>query len=694
MPFSLDIIPHIPSLDMYGSPKPHTAYSLSGEIVLTLTSPPSSSQSIFFNPSASNTASSSTAPFRPSTIYLASLLVTFEGKVELISSNCAYTANRLVQVSKELVTGNKPLILTNKGVRKLSKDDAPEGTMRWSMTFDLAVPGWVPPSTSVPDGSVTSYAVFASAKFAEDMDSALSAMTSQPSTSTSSSLSSYIPAPLLSLNPFSRNNKVKAASATPVPIKVNRFRSPKSLNPFMGTVDLTTPLVPPQIPHPTPSMFPVTLESVETRICLPPPDSVADREKRIPIDFLAGIEIVAGIPEFVSMSEDKIPLSLRIRSNNCEEINNGLVLEAFDVEVEQTEKFRSVPCERYIQAFPVPPASEQPPNKPLLNPNPLEQFQNLGLTGEAASQAAVQWTRTVPLISTKRVNFRPSPATGGLEIDGEWAKMDLGITVLRKSDMESEPETPEAQTPEEAEKLKKEREERAGRNLRRTLISSDFDSPLSKVRHDMKISLKLSWLPENVAEEINELIRIVEVTCGPGSLGEKKRKLRMSHPARKTETLMLNLSVRLVEVSEQVEAVYMARQLGQASVAPTTFVRGAPLIRPLTRSALPSRSASPAISEASNASTSSQPSLRRSNSYASTSSPGSWCIGLPSRTNSPAPPVPSFHFALPPYSELYHTNGERKECENIWLPKYEEKDTNAFALPDELEYSGPIDFGF
>lgn len=325
-----------------------TAYSLSGEVVLTLTGPAAA---------ASNVASSSTS--RPTTIYLSSLLLTFEGKVELLTPSCPYAAHRLCQVEKELVgpaSDGKPIVLTNRAAQS-------SGVMRWSMTFDLAIPGWLPPSLSLEDHSGSSYAIHAQAKFADDFNTALNAMptptpttptspsASRPSTPAPSSMSGLVSSylmpslPALSslINPFSiGRSKVRSAQATPVSIRLNRHRAPKSLNPFRGAPEFAAPLVPPQIYHPTPSLFPVSLESVETRVNVPQDgmDTPEEAAMRIPIELLGNVEVVAGVPEYIGLSEDQIPLSLRIRASEGSELGDGLVMEAFDIEVEQVEKFR------------------------------------------------------------------------------------------------------------------------------------------------------------------------------------------------------------------------------------------------------------------------------------------------------------------------------------------------------------------
>jgi len=41
-------------------------------------------------------------------------------------------------------------------------------------------------------------------------------------------------------------------------------------------------------------------------------------------------------------------------------------------------------------------------------------------------------------------------------------------------------------------------------------------------------------------------------------------------------------------------------------------------------------------------------------------------------------------FVLPPYSELYHANGDRKDAsDNAWLPRYVEKEDQPFILAEE-----------
>ena len=259
------------------------------------------------------------------------------------------------------------------------------------------------------------------------------------------------------------------------------------------------------------------------------------------------------------------------------------------------------------------------------------------------------------MLPSKRVNFRPSPTTGGLELDGEWAKMDLAINVLRKSDVE---ELVEGVADEEV----------FGRNTRRKLINQDIDTPFCRVRHDIKVALKLSWLPEPHASELAAKLK----RCS-GS-GERIRKLRAAHRERRTETLVFNVPVKYAQVSEGVEKVY--RTLGvhhgapvaALSTAPTAIDRSASPVPSLTTSSggtsagstpasgilpLPSCPSLSITSSSSGASSMSQDD--RSSCGSDIGNPMPYVLVASSSSFFTGP------FILPPYSELYHSNGDRKE---------------------------------
>lgn len=122
-----------------------TAYSLSGDIVISVSSPFS-----FFERR------------RPTKILLQSLTVEFEGQCELVTDDTGYTPFRVCSLSSELLAG-RPIELSNEG----HEEDKP---CAWSVAYNLIVPGWLPPTAVYGDHRSegepgTRYALYASAKF-------------------------------------------------------------------------------------------------------------------------------------------------------------------------------------------------------------------------------------------------------------------------------------------------------------------------------------------------------------------------------------------------------------------------------------------------------------------------------------------------------------------------------------------------
>ncbi|KAJ7510097.1 hypothetical protein B0H11DRAFT_1957640 [Mycena galericulata] len=109
MSVSIDIVPLASTLDMYGAPDKFSAFSLSGHVSIALTSP----YSVF-------------KPRRPAHIILQSVLLTFDGQTEVITSS------------------------------------------RWNIVFDLPIPGWLPASHDFAPGDLgaqTRYFLHATVKF-------------------------------------------------------------------------------------------------------------------------------------------------------------------------------------------------------------------------------------------------------------------------------------------------------------------------------------------------------------------------------------------------------------------------------------------------------------------------------------------------------------------------------------------------
>ncbi|TFY58959.1 hypothetical protein EVJ58_g6084, partial [Rhodofomes roseus] len=144
MSVSIEIQPHSASLDMYGELDKSTAYSLSGDIVISVSSPFS-----FFERR------------KPVRIVLQSLTVEFEGQCELITDDTGYTPFRICSLSNELLVG-QTIELSNEGHEE---DDKP---CVWNVAYNMVIPGWLPATTTYgnhPSEAGTRYALYASATF-------------------------------------------------------------------------------------------------------------------------------------------------------------------------------------------------------------------------------------------------------------------------------------------------------------------------------------------------------------------------------------------------------------------------------------------------------------------------------------------------------------------------------------------------
>ncbi|KIY65276.1 hypothetical protein CYLTODRAFT_412702 [Cylindrobasidium torrendii FP15055 ss-10] len=140
MSLSIEIIPHAPSIDMYGEPDSSSAYSLSGHVSITL------------RPSFSLFEHSRTTAY-----LLHSLTLTFDGQTEVITPSFGYSGFRLCTV-KEDVAPEEPVEITNDG-----QEDT---TCVWNVTYSIPVPGWLPATTQYgASGIGTSYALSAEAHF-------------------------------------------------------------------------------------------------------------------------------------------------------------------------------------------------------------------------------------------------------------------------------------------------------------------------------------------------------------------------------------------------------------------------------------------------------------------------------------------------------------------------------------------------
>ncbi|KAH9950250.1 hypothetical protein B0H21DRAFT_563589 [Amylocystis lapponica] len=317
MAVTIKINPFSDTLDMYGEPDRSAAYSLSGTISISLSSP----FSLFERRRAVR-------------LLLRSLTIVFEGQSELISQEMGYVPYRLCRVAQELVLGD-PVELTNEGHED---SDRP---CTWDVVFNLTVPGWLPATTTFGDVGTgeagTRYALYATAKF-DNVDDG-----------TGRSWLSALCSPF-----HSRSRTVNARRCS---VQLNRLVT--SLGETSSSASQTV-------------NYSVLADG-------------AGDASRIPADTLSKLRVVASVPEYVDMTESSFTICLRMRTDGlAESETQRLRVAGFNVEVEQVERYRSSPSPAYTMLYPVPCASEQPPQIPLLNSNPFQSVFDMGITRDVS----------------------------------------------------------------------------------------------------------------------------------------------------------------------------------------------------------------------------------------------------------------------------------------------------------------------
>jgi hypothetical protein len=219
-------------------------------------------------------------------ILLRSLVITFEGQAELVTREASYSAIRLCTISKELVS-KTTIVLSNEG-----HEDG-EGASVWHIMFDLPIPGWLPASDLYGDCrqgfSGTQYNLFACARF--------------------SNVDSLGPSWVSSLcHPFFPKNNVLHAENRK--IMLNRFALPEH-RPAYYSVSLTAGGVRPEDnPHP------------------------------VPADIVSKIELLASVPDGISLDQEKFPFSLSIRTSSLSESEAAkLRVTQFSLELQQIDQY-------------------------------------------------------------------------------------------------------------------------------------------------------------------------------------------------------------------------------------------------------------------------------------------------------------------------------------------------------------------
>ncbi|KAH9043057.1 hypothetical protein EDB85DRAFT_2138713 [Lactarius pseudohatsudake] len=273
-------------------------------------------------------------------ILLRSLVITFEGQTELITPEAGYFAARLCSVSKELVP-KTPVELSNEGHEDR---DMP---CTWHVMFDLPVPGWLPASDPYGDCrqgfSGTQYTLYATLNY-----------TNLEETYGSSWLSSMC-------TPFS--SKTKAVHAEAFRISLNRFALPP----------------PSAIVSYPPNLYSITLKGGRH----------PDRNLHpIPSDVISKIELLASVPEHISVDGDNFLFNLCMRAPSLPESEAAkLRVARVSFEPQQIEQYRRR-LENYIlahsrvhirRAFQSLPRRINHPHKPLRDAHPLSALYDVGL---------------------------------------------------------------------------------------------------------------------------------------------------------------------------------------------------------------------------------------------------------------------------------------------------------------------------
>lgn len=338
MPVSIDIIPFSNSLELYGEPDFSSSFSLAGHVSISL-----SSLSFMFQRRRSTTRA-----------LMQSLTVTFEGQSEIITPDIGYAPLRLCSITRELVNG-EPVELSNEGHEDSNKPCS------WNVIFDIPIPGWLPTTSTYGDHCAveagTRYALYATATFIYLEDGS------------SSIFSSFC-------SPFGYRTHT-----------INAPRCPITLARFVG--------VPSSPSSSSISVFPMALFIVDAQSGQ---DDTETGTTGIPPEILKKIQVVASIPDAVTLDETSIPLILRLQGNELDGFERErLRIIDFTVDVEQIETYRSTTSLDCMARFMVPPKTQQPPSLPLRNAHSVHTLYEVGLLTNSYPSSSTS-TRSFSLI--------------------------------------------------------------------------------------------------------------------------------------------------------------------------------------------------------------------------------------------------------------------------------------------------------
>ncbi|PFH54147.1 hypothetical protein AMATHDRAFT_437 [Amanita thiersii Skay4041] len=280
-------------------------------------------------------------------LLLQSLCLTFEGQTEIVTPKIGYSATRLCCVTRELIT-EEPVELNNEG------EDDLVGPCVWNVVFNLPIPGWLPQTSVIGVDKVgVKYVLHATAKFEVINDH--------------QSGSGWGLATLC--NTF--RPRVRSVN-TRKQILLRRYVAAPS----------TEPLIPPVVTYCINALM----------------SSTYSGKNGIPTEILEKIEVIATVPEFVNVKDSLVPVTVRMRTRGLDAAEcKRLQVTEIVTDITQKEKYRCRPSNTYLAMYPVPPKNRQPPNEPLLEPNPISDIYECGFASMGGSSSDVD-ARTVSFL--------------------------------------------------------------------------------------------------------------------------------------------------------------------------------------------------------------------------------------------------------------------------------------------------------
>lgn len=300
---------------------------------------------------------------RPHSILLTSLLLTFEGKSEHACSQIGYSAARLCKVESELVT--QPITISTEGGQ----------SAEFAVIFDLTVPGWLPATSTTRHGTAVvsnSYSLFATATYRMQVDAGFLWSLCLPSLT----------------------------------------RTAKALAPRLGIDVVRHRIAPPVSDAGVLAPFPSTTFAVTAK---------AGPGSPIPNEVVSTMQILVSVPEFISISDTNISISLKAR---C--ASPGLSASQINVEISQLETIHRTPDDSYTSRFPLP--SAQPPHIPLLHQHPLNGLRTF--SGQLEDLEPVMKTRSLlhPEVPS-RFKLEESGEGSTFTFNPDWSKIDLKVGI-------------------------------------------------------------------------------------------------------------------------------------------------------------------------------------------------------------------------------------------------------------------------